>query len=132
MVRNTHPTIAYGKYCVVHKHSQMGCAFVSWPSASIRDLVMLFSKSLLAADLLGDVGGHKLVVNRRIDKESDNTSSFDIFVAWGRKAEKKSPVCALKIAEKFDAVLARASELVDMYLAAPEPVELPSCSFFSN
>eukprot|EP00928_Gymnodinium_smaydae_P045150 TRINITY_DN30139_c0_g1_i1.p1 TRINITY_DN30139_c0_g1~~TRINITY_DN30139_c0_g1_i1.p1 ORF type:complete len:155 (+),score=24.38 TRINITY_DN30139_c0_g1_i1:73-537(+) len=127
---NSQPVFADGFQCRVQKHGSMGCAFVTCPSANARELVMMLAegRSVVkgSADLF--IGGQAVSLRRRTEKDL----ARDIFIAWGRQAEKESPIVAEELASFFDGLLIEAATLSSLSQLAPKPAVLPSCRFASR
>eukprot|EP00418_Pyrodinium_bahamense_P070584 CAMPEP_0179078962 /NCGR_PEP_ID=MMETSP0796-20121207/35399_1 /TAXON_ID=73915 /ORGANISM="Pyrodinium bahamense, Strain pbaha01" /LENGTH=735 /DNA_ID=CAMNT_0020776287 /DNA_START=87 /DNA_END=2296 /DNA_ORIENTATION=+ len=100
------PIDAKGQHCVVRKHSGMGCAVVTMESGTAREVVMQYveKKSPPAAGSKPktEIGCVVVQLQRHQDKQSQREVVTDIFVAWGHRAEKESPLAVEEIAEAFD------------------------------
>jgi len=123
------PLEALGRYCEVKKHSDMGCAVVSFKDQSARDSVMRLAGEKTKSENGNDdrptmkISGVDVQFRRHIDKATDDEIQNDIFVAWGRKEEKKCQLAAETIAEAIDLLLieSRGGQLT---LEAPLPPPL--------
>mmetsp|Transcript_96107 Transcript_96107/g.248566 ORF Transcript_96107/g.248566 Transcript_96107/m.248566 type:complete len:637 (-) Transcript_96107:106-2016(-) len=102
------PLEAKGSHCEVKKHSEMGCAVVTMESESGREVVLKRLDPNYGQ--VGDneerhkinIGEHSLQVRPHFDKAKGEQIKTDIFVAWGRQAEKQNPLSAAVIAAAFD------------------------------
>jgi len=99
---------ARGMHCQVRKHTDMGCAVVTMESEAARDIVLehAASKTPAKEDKKDrpevQVGEYSIQMRRHYDKTNQEYMKTDIFVAWGRQNERRSPLAASTIAETFD------------------------------
>jgi len=132
------PLEAKGSHCEVKKHSEMGCAVVTMESAAARELVL---KHIAPKQVAGDegkkgerreitIGDHTAQMRVHIDKEKKEEVKTDLFIAWGHKSEKASPLAATTIVEAFDRLYCEAAASVQQqqqaWPGAPHvPVAMP-------
>lgn len=97
---------AKGDHCEVRKHSSMGCCVVTMESGAAREVVMRHVEKqcghVPGTKAKTQVGSVMVQVQRHQDKSTHTTVETDIFVAWGHRAEKESPLAVEDIAEAFD------------------------------
>jgi|Transcript_25930 hypothetical protein len=102
-----------GAYCQVKKHSDMGCAVVSFQDQATRDLVLNLVKAR-SVEKVDDknktrqvfpIEGVEVQWREHFDKDAGQHLSTDIFVAWGRQAEKSNALDAPLIAQAVDALV---------------------------
>eukprot|EP00928_Gymnodinium_smaydae_P077247 TRINITY_DN6047_c0_g3_i1.p1 TRINITY_DN6047_c0_g3~~TRINITY_DN6047_c0_g3_i1.p1 ORF type:complete len:227 (-),score=43.47 TRINITY_DN6047_c0_g3_i1:66-692(-) len=136
--RTAQPIVVAGEQCSVQKHDSMGCAFVSFSSEEVRDQ-LLWILGLRASDngmpMLW-IGGHRVLLQKRADKDTKLLYPCDMFIAWGRQAELESPLAGQQIADAFDALVIEAYSLgsykenaENVYNEAPKAESLPACRF---
>lgn len=104
-----HPLEVKGAFCEVKKHSDMGCAVVSFKVQAVRDSVMALAAHKAAKNEKSDdkrpslkVSGVDVQLRPHFDKAAQEEVKNDIFVAWGRQEEKKANLPAQTIAEAID------------------------------
>lgn len=87
-----------GANCVVKKHSSMGCAVVSLTAVQVRQAICdtFQDKEKI------DIAGHSVTLKAHADKETGDIPT-DVFVGWGRQAEKNDPLSEQDLADWFDA-----------------------------
>eukprot|EP00928_Gymnodinium_smaydae_P035020 TRINITY_DN24708_c0_g1_i1.p2 TRINITY_DN24708_c0_g1~~TRINITY_DN24708_c0_g1_i1.p2 ORF type:complete len:239 (+),score=57.93 TRINITY_DN24708_c0_g1_i1:69-719(+) len=137
--RSPQPLMMAGEHCTLQKHNSMGCAFVTCSSEVMRELVISIVESQSPEERGAElaIANHSVVVRRRVDKDTGLEYPKDFFLAWGRKAEKESPLDGAEILAAFDALIAAASSLFagtsPAAAAAPTfgtaPAELPLPKF---
>jgi len=102
---------ARGVHCQVRKHTDMGCAVVTMESEAAREAVLehAASKTPAKEDKKDrpevQVGDYSIQMRRHYDKTNQVQVKTDIFVAWGRQNERRSPLSATTLAETFDGLL---------------------------
>lgn len=107
---------AKGQHCEVRKHSDMGCAVVTMESEAAAQAVVASVPPKMVTTEDGktkeraevQIGDHTVQMRKHFDKEKNQEVKTDIFVAWGHKSEKQSPLAASAIAEAFDKLYADA------------------------
>eukprot|EP00928_Gymnodinium_smaydae_P083769 TRINITY_DN67007_c0_g1_i1.p1 TRINITY_DN67007_c0_g1~~TRINITY_DN67007_c0_g1_i1.p1 ORF type:complete len:220 (+),score=29.31 TRINITY_DN67007_c0_g1_i1:49-660(+) len=97
-----------GKHCTVHKHMRIGCAVVSFESEAERAMMFAHVKHKNSGSHETNVlvGNHVVQVKEHFDKRSGSYDSKCLFLSWGYKYEKRSPLAAEELAECVDAILA--------------------------
>ncbi|CAE8682885.1 unnamed protein product, partial [Polarella glacialis] len=95
---NKTPLEAKGSHCEVKKHSEIGCAVVTMESESAREVVMklaIHKRADREQDNEGkerrptiSIGDVQVQLRSHVDKANKVEIKTDIFVAWGRQAEK--------------------------------------------
>mmetsp|Transcript_86823 Transcript_86823/g.250811 ORF Transcript_86823/g.250811 Transcript_86823/m.250811 type:complete len:489 (+) Transcript_86823:50-1516(+) len=114
------PLEAKGAHCEVKKHSEMGCAVVTMESAAAREVILNY---IAPKPTTGDegkkgerrevtLGDHTAQMRPHIDKEKKEEVKTDLFIAWGHKSEKASPLAATTIVEAFDRLYREATMTV--------------------
>jgi len=104
------PLEAKGEHCEVKKHSEMGCAVVTMESEIAREAIIkyyVFPRTVTSDDgkqgrAQIQIGDHTAQVRPHVDKDSKAEIKTDLFLAWGHKSEKLSPLSADSIAQAFD------------------------------
>lgn len=103
------PLECKGDHCEVKKHSEMGCAVVTLESVAARDAVMRLTMSRTPDPEDGrekrpeiSIEDTKVQLRAHVDKSDKTEIMTDIFIAWGRKVEKVSPLPPEDIARAFD------------------------------
>lgn len=107
------PLEATGRWCEVKKHSEMGCAVVTFADIASRDAVMNLAAQKGPVEEKGDekrplmkIGGVDVQLRPHKDKAAGGDEiKTDIFVAWGRQAEKTNMLGAPLIAEAMDILM---------------------------
>jgi len=131
----TNPFEAKGVYCDVKKHSDMGCAVVMMESEAASDAVLEYGKKNLSSKGRPQVKIGDLMVDMRRHPAEEGEARNGIFVAWGRKVEKTTPLPASSIAEAFDDLwrdirgttnIAGVSAPAVMPSSTPVPVGVPA------
>ena len=89
------PVLHKGEHVSVKKHSGMGCAIVSFEDAEVRQRILVKGPR--------EVGGVKIDVAAHVDTATLREAPNDLFVAWGRQAERSTPLSAQDLARHFDA-----------------------------
>lgn len=136
------PLEAKGSHCDVKKHSDIGCAVVTMESQSAREVVMRLAiqqseaearNAPLTDDHSGKerrpeikIGDVKAQLRSHIDKATKGEFPNDIFVAWGRQAEKVSPLSPTVIASTFDSLFREARK--QLAATMQDAVVIPSHS----
>jgi len=106
-----------GSHCRVRKHTDMGCAVVSMESEAAREEVLRLTRKPMGTDASKEarpevtINGVTVQIRTHVDKVSQQKVGTDLFVAWGHKVEKQSPLPAQAIVEAFDALLRQARGL---------------------
>lgn len=107
---------AKGAHCTVRKHSDMGCAVITFESEAIRDRVLELAASKTPAGQRNNVDRPEVRVKDftiqmrpHVDKRTEVETKTNIFAAWGRQNEKRSPLPVPMIAETFDALFREAN-----------------------
>lgn len=122
------PLEAKGSHCEVRKHSEMGCAVVTMQSEMAREVVVKFGETKVSSSSSGrwkktsstengakekrpeiNIGDVVVQYRPHVDKTAKTEVKTDIFAAWGRQAEKASPLAAASIAEAFDKLFIEAA-----------------------
>lgn len=85
-----------GKHCEVKKHSSIGCAVVTFIDARVRSAVL---SSLGDMSTIGEV---QVKLKPHQDKDTKSEVPTDLFVGWGRQAEKNTPLSELVLVKYFD------------------------------
>eukprot|EP00929_Paragymnodinium_shiwhaense_P014191 TRINITY_DN12207_c0_g1_i2.p1 TRINITY_DN12207_c0_g1~~TRINITY_DN12207_c0_g1_i2.p1 ORF type:complete len:824 (+),score=274.83 TRINITY_DN12207_c0_g1_i2:90-2561(+) len=85
-----------GDACTVRKHSSMGCAVVSMRDARVR-------QAILNSGLETMINGIRVQLKPHFDKETKVEIPTDMFVAWGRQVEIKTPLSERELVKHFDA-----------------------------
>merc|ERR1719223_2219042 len=90
------PQEAKGNFCEVKKHSDMGCAVVSFVDQASRDAVMRLAETKGSAEekkeekrALMKISGVDVQLRAHFDKAKQEEIKTDIFVAWVRQQEKQ-------------------------------------------
>lgn len=84
-----------GQHCTVKKHSSMGCAIITFTDIDFRKFLVDSGDEI-------EVGDHNLKLKAHHDKETEKEIPSDIFVGWGRQAEKSNPLSEQDLANYFD------------------------------
>lgn len=107
---------AKGTHCTVRKHSDMGCAVITFESEAIRDRVLELAATKTPPGQRNNVDRPEVRVKDftiqmrpHVDKRTEVEIKTNIFAAWGRQNEKKSPLPVPMIAETFDALFREAN-----------------------
>lgn len=142
------PLEAKGVHCEVRKHSEMGCAVITFQSEVTRDCVMKIVQKKFDASEKGPddrptikVDDIDVQMRPHFDKVQHEEVKTDLFVAWGRQAEKQAHLAAQSIADAVDELLLESEASQDvpaptpampamqlapmMNTAAPAPVQMP-------
>lgn len=135
------PLEAKGSHCDVKKHSDIGCAVVTMESQSAREVVMRLAIQQSEAEARNEtqsensskerrpeikIGEVKAQLRSHIDKATKGEFPNDIFVAWGRQAEKVSPLSPAVIASTFDSLFREARK--QLAATMQDAVVIPSHS----
>mmetsp|Transcript_631 Transcript_631/g.1084 ORF Transcript_631/g.1084 Transcript_631/m.1084 type:complete len:503 (-) Transcript_631:176-1684(-) len=103
------PLEAKGVHCEVRKHSEMGCAVVTFQSEAVRDCVMKLVEKKFASGEKGPddrpsikVADVDVQMRPHFDKVQHEEVKTDLFVAWGRQAEKQAPLAVQILADAVD------------------------------
>jgi len=106
---------AKGAHCTVRKHSDMGCAVITFESEAIRDRVLELAALKTPAGQRNNedrpevrVKDFTIQMRPHVDKRTEVEIKTNIFAAWGRQNEKRSPLPVPTIAEAFDALFLEA------------------------
>mmetsp|Transcript_65946 Transcript_65946/g.127205 ORF Transcript_65946/g.127205 Transcript_65946/m.127205 type:complete len:420 (-) Transcript_65946:55-1314(-) len=107
---------AKGAHCTVRKHSDMGCAVITFESEAMRDRVLELAASKTPPGQRNNTDRPEVRVNDftiqmrpHVDKRTEVEIKTNIFAAWGRQNEKRSPLPVPTIAETFDALFREAN-----------------------
>ncbi|CAE7640729.1 unnamed protein product [Symbiodinium sp. CCMP2456] len=84
-----------GEVVTVRKHSSMGCAVVSMTDVRVRQAIVEDGNECV-------INGIKVQIKPHTNKETKEEVLTDLFVAWGRQAEKQNPLSEQTIAKFFD------------------------------
>lgn len=84
-----------GLHCRVHKHFSMGIAIVSLRDVRVRAAILQEGRMATIAGVSVEMRAHK-------DRVTKLEVLTDIFVAWGHKVEKATPLPEHEIAKFFD------------------------------
>jgi len=110
------PVDTKGSHCEVRKHSGMGCAVVSLDSYTVRETIMTHIERKYGGDRetppkmqISDV---TVQIRRHTDKATKREVVTDLFVAWGHKQEKETPLPCDDIVEAFDILFKEAHGIV--------------------
>jgi len=93
------PLVHAGAYCVVRKHSTMGCAVVG------------FGNEQLVGCILGEaphvqISNSWVKVSPHVDANAGTgLATCSLFAAWGPEAEARSPISAKLVGNVFDAMV---------------------------
>lgn len=99
-----------GEVVTVRKHSSMGCAVVSMTDVRVRQAIVAEGNECT-------INSIKVQIKPHTNKETKEEVLTDLFVAWGRQAEKANPLSEEKIAKYFDT---KHKEIVAGWKAAEE------------
>ncbi|CAE7560315.1 unnamed protein product [Symbiodinium sp. CCMP2592] len=99
-----------GEVVTVRKHSSMGCAVVSMTDVRVRQAIVEEGNECV-------INGIKVQIKPHTNKETKEEVLTDLFVAWGRQAEKQNPLSEQTIAKYFDT---RHKEITGGWKAAEE------------
>lgn len=105
------PMEAKGNFCEVKKHSEMGCAVVSFMDQASRDAVMQLAENKGSEEkkdekrALMKISGVDVQLRAHFDKAKQEEIKTDIFVAWGRQQEKQHCLGVEFIAEAIDLLM---------------------------
>lgn len=110
-----------GSYCQVKKHSDMGCAVVSFKDQSTRDTVLnlVNARAIEKVDEKNKtrkvlpIEGVEVQWREHFDKDAEQYLVTDIFIAWGRQAEKTNSLDATAIAQAVDGLVLEAGGQVN-------------------
>jgi hypothetical protein len=108
---NKMPLECDGTFVQVKKHSDMGCAVVTFLNQQSRDAVMQLAErkfEVIDGRPVAVIDGVEVQLRLHIDKASQNEIKTDIFIAWGRKKEKERELAAKSIAEAIDSLMVEA------------------------
>ncbi|CAK0882764.1 unnamed protein product [Prorocentrum cordatum] len=84
-----------GKHVKVRKHTSMGCAVVTLESAHVRDRILEGGSGAI-------INGIKVQMKPHFPRETKAEAPTEIFIAWGRQAEKRWPLGESVLAAYFD------------------------------
>lgn len=84
-----------GKYVEVRKHSSMGCAVVTMKDMRVR-------QAILNAGLEATIAGIHVKLKPHFEKDTRKEVMTDLFVGWGRQAEKATPLPEAELVHFFD------------------------------
>lgn len=117
------PLEAKGNHCEVKKHSGMGCAVVSMVSKQARQAVVNLAMQRrphptgFEVQQHGEeprptlnIDGQAVQMRNHRDKATGQDIETDIFLAWGRQAEKSSPLSAASVAQAIDQLWSEACQ----------------------
>lgn len=117
------PLEAKGSQCEVRKHSEMGCAVITFKSEAMRDAVMNIVEKKVEKGSEErptiKVAGIDVQMRPHFDKVQHEEVKTDIFVAWGRQAEKQAPLAAATLADAVDELVLESDILKDVPVPAP-------------
>lgn len=120
---------AKGAHCTVRKHSDMGCAVITFDSEAIRDRVLELAATKTPPGQRSKedrpevrVKDFTIQIRPHVDKRTEVEIKTNIFAAWGRQNEKKSPLPVPMIAETFDALFREANpSMAQAHMQPPGP-----------
>lgn len=129
------PLEGKGNFCEVKKHSDMGCAVVTFADSATRDAVYRLVEEKPENKHRSEdtekarkgpsikVSGVDVQCRPHFDKAKQEEMKDDIFVAWGRQNEKLTPLAASTIVDAMDLLVieARGGQLT----LTPEAMPLP-------
>jgi len=92
------PMEEVGENVTVKKHSSMGCAVVSLKDPRVREAIL----ALLQSSSEVNINGIKVQVKPNVDKDTKADIPTDLFVAWGHKVEKSTPLSEHELTKFFD------------------------------
>eukprot|EP00927_Polykrikos_kofoidii_P077256 TRINITY_DN74214_c0_g1_i1.p1 TRINITY_DN74214_c0_g1~~TRINITY_DN74214_c0_g1_i1.p1 ORF type:complete len:742 (+),score=125.91 TRINITY_DN74214_c0_g1_i1:103-2226(+) len=95
-----------GKFCSVTKHSAMGCAVVTFSDERVRDAVLREGEQATIMGVSVEIKAHKKA-------GSELEGPTNVFVAWGRKVERETPISESDLADYFDEKHRRFGFLLD-------------------
>lgn len=84
-----------GRHCTVKKHSGMGCAVVTMVDQNVR-------KAILKEDADTYIDQVKVKVKANVDKETGKDMPYELFIGWGHRVEKSTPLSDTEIVKYFD------------------------------
>uniref|UniRef100_A0A7S0ZWU4 Uncharacterized protein n=1 Tax=Noctiluca scintillans TaxID=2966 RepID=A0A7S0ZWU4_NOCSC len=118
------PLDGKGVSCEVRKHSGMGCAVVSMESSTSREALMNYIErnSPDRSDGVApktDIAGVQCQLRRHKDKNTHKEVLTDVFVAWGHRAEKETPLAVDDIVKAIDRLYSEAMEFQRGLSGAP-------------
>eukprot|EP00928_Gymnodinium_smaydae_P024823 TRINITY_DN19974_c0_g1_i2.p1 TRINITY_DN19974_c0_g1~~TRINITY_DN19974_c0_g1_i2.p1 ORF type:complete len:183 (-),score=14.14 TRINITY_DN19974_c0_g1_i2:503-1018(-) len=126
-------TQGVGHYCQVRKlkPGDLGCAMVSCPSGAVREAVMQHVEHFHPGSVTASIHmlGMPVTLQRQVEAHANTDVHTDIYVCWGHRVEKATPVPAAKLAQEFDYIIRNAIASLSWSSLAPEPMSLPICRF---
>jgi len=92
------PMEEVGENVTVKKHSSMGCAVVSLKDPRVREAILALLQT--CSDVT--INGIKVQVKPHTEKDTKAEIPTDLFVAWGHKVEKNTPLSEHELTKFFD------------------------------
>jgi len=134
------PLEARGAHCEAKKHSEMGCAVVTMESPAARDIVL---SSLPAKQVSGEegqkgerremtIGDHTVHIRPHVDKARREEVKTDLFIAWGHKSEKLSPLPVSTIVEAFDKLIQQAASMSQVPMSPNTAASMQPQQMYGN
>lgn len=126
------PLEAKGDRCEVRKHSGMGCAVVSMDSEVARNAVLAYAERGKAPGARPgefakvNIDGITAQLRPHRDKATGQDVKTDIFMAWGHRVEKTSPLEAQVIADEIDSLLEKAQPPTPPVNSAVDRAQMPA------
>lgn len=122
---------AQGTKCKVRKHTEIGCAVVTMESQGARDYILAHAEKTVPKEgkesrPFINIKDKVLQMRPYVDKDAQEHVLVDIFVAWGRQAEKLAPLLASTVADAIDCLVEAAGDGIDDFVAPAGAVVVPS------
>eukprot|EP00928_Gymnodinium_smaydae_P060412 TRINITY_DN4406_c0_g2_i1.p1 TRINITY_DN4406_c0_g2~~TRINITY_DN4406_c0_g2_i1.p1 ORF type:complete len:136 (-),score=18.66 TRINITY_DN4406_c0_g2_i1:322-729(-) len=116
-----------GPHCSVKKHHFMGCAIVSLCSDSMWSAVMDRSRDADGRATLAITDSVVATVTACKDTNTNEPDTTKLFIGWGCKQEKRSPVHVSTVFDLCNKVIADTLADVPISSLAPGPGVVPRC-----
>eukprot|EP00928_Gymnodinium_smaydae_P060413 TRINITY_DN4406_c0_g2_i2.p2 TRINITY_DN4406_c0_g2~~TRINITY_DN4406_c0_g2_i2.p2 ORF type:complete len:142 (-),score=18.82 TRINITY_DN4406_c0_g2_i2:357-782(-) len=116
-----------GPHCSVNKHKFMGCAIVSLCSDSMCSAVMDRFRGADGRATLAITDSVVATVTACKDTNTNEPDTTKLFIGWGCKQEKRSPVHVSAVFELCNEIIADILAEVPISSLAPSPEVVPRC-----
>eukprot|EP00928_Gymnodinium_smaydae_P010467 TRINITY_DN13951_c0_g1_i2.p1 TRINITY_DN13951_c0_g1~~TRINITY_DN13951_c0_g1_i2.p1 ORF type:complete len:198 (-),score=35.48 TRINITY_DN13951_c0_g1_i2:359-952(-) len=123
-----------GTHCTVRKHARLGCAVVEFESEVLQAAVLKVSETRgLGTESNWKIDPHEVLVRPHFDEHRNDFDRTSIFIHWGHKAEKVSPLPVEEVAHHFDLFALEIKVALEMGLQPAWSNEVPcsQCSVVS-
>eukprot|EP00928_Gymnodinium_smaydae_P077390 TRINITY_DN60716_c0_g1_i1.p1 TRINITY_DN60716_c0_g1~~TRINITY_DN60716_c0_g1_i1.p1 ORF type:complete len:161 (+),score=39.81 TRINITY_DN60716_c0_g1_i1:84-566(+) len=118
-------------HCTVLKHRYVGCAIVKVASPAMRSALMsLFGNNVRDDGMpVIQVGDATATIKAHMNKHTNENVPTDIFVGWGSKREKTSPVPVEDVLDTFKVMIEEVLKHFPLSNLAPPPEFVPRSCF---